>query len=284
MKKICLSALIIFVIIFALMPTVQAQSPQQTLNQYISDLQKYPNDNVLREKIIKYVETMRPTPSVPEQARRYMNRGLAAAEGAKSENDYKDAAEEFLKAVNIAPWLGSGYRNIAVVQDKAGQYSQALQNIKLYLLTNPPAADAEAAKALMDKIEYRQEKAAKGASPEEIAAKKQKEQQGWLQKLDGARFTSDDVPGGVSILDIRGAMLVEGVKCLPSNVNCAAAFGYGYRELRQDEIHGREVNYSIPGPWGNQEITIRISENGNSITKRILTHTSDTTSTFHRER
>ena len=41
---------------------VEAQSPQATLKQYISDLQKNPNDNALREKIIKLVQIIKPAP------------------------------------------------------------------------------------------------------------------------------------------------------------------------------------------------------------------------------
>src|SRR5512136_1456140 len=191
MKKILRAKVLVLSLSFILISAAQAQFPQQTLNQYIADLQKNPNDYALREKIIKHVQTMKPAPVVPDEARRFMNRGMAAAEGAKTESDYRDAIQEFQKAVNIAPWLGSGYRNLAVVQDKAGQYAQAVQNLKLYLLTNPPAADAEAAKTLMDKIEYRQEKAAKESSPAAIAAKKQNEYEEWLKKLDGAQWRND---------------------------------------------------------------------------------------------
>jgi hypothetical protein len=95
MKKICLTALMVFVLIFVFMSAVQAQTPQQTLNQYISDLQKNPNDNALREKIIKHVQTMKPAPAIPEEAERYMARGAAAAKGAKNPNDFKDAVREF---------------------------------------------------------------------------------------------------------------------------------------------------------------------------------------------
>jgi len=161
LKKICLLTLMVLTLLFTSETFVQAETPQNTLTQLISDLQKNPNDNALREKIIRHVQTMRPAPAVPEEAKKYINRGMAAAEDAKNEKDFKDAADEFQKAVNIAPWLGAGYRGLAVTQDKAGHYSQALQNLKLYLLTNPPAADAEAAKTLRDKIEYRMEKAAK---------------------------------------------------------------------------------------------------------------------------
>lgn len=67
MKRICLAGLLVFVLIFALMSTVQAQTPQETLNQYVSDLQKNPNDNALREKIIRHVQTMKPAPAIPEE-------------------------------------------------------------------------------------------------------------------------------------------------------------------------------------------------------------------------
>lgn len=168
-------AIMIFLFSLALlnfsMQISQAQTSQETLNQYVADLQKNPNDNALRERIIKHVQTMSLAPVVPEEAKKYVNRGVAAGEGAKTENDYKDAILEFQKAVNIAPWLGAGYRGLAVMQDKAGQYSQALQNLKFYLLTNPSAADAEAANILRDKIEYRQEKVAK-----ELAEKARVEQ------------------------------------------------------------------------------------------------------------
>lgn len=66
MKKISLAALVVFVLIVVFMSTVQAQSHQELLAQYISDLQNNPNDYALREKIIKHVQTMNPAPAIPE--------------------------------------------------------------------------------------------------------------------------------------------------------------------------------------------------------------------------
>jgi len=208
--KYCPIKTMVMVVLVLLVISVfasHAQTPQQTLTQYLSDLQKNPNDYALREKIIRHVQTMRPAPLIPEEARKRLDRGMAAAESARNENDYKDAIEEFQKAVTIAPWLGIGYRNLAVMQDKAGQYPQALQNLRLFLLTSPPAADAEAAKTLMNKIEYRQEKAAKESSPEVIAEKKRQEAEVWLRKLDGAQYTApfqDICSRSTLALDING--------------------------------------------------------------------------------
>ncbi len=54
-----------FVTLILLFSSVYAQTPQETLNQYISDLQKNPDDYALREKIIKHVQTMKPAPAIP---------------------------------------------------------------------------------------------------------------------------------------------------------------------------------------------------------------------------
>ena len=261
---------VVFAALFLAPYPAQAQidSPQATLNQYMSDLQKNPCDNVLREKIIKHVQTMSPTPTIPEEAKKYINRGMAAAEDAKSEKDYKDAADEFQKAVNLAPWLGAGYRGLAVTQDKAGQYSQALQNLKFFLLTNPPPSDAEAAKTLRDKIEYRQEKAAKESSPAVIAEKRQDPFDALLKKIDGRRYTVEG-PDSVMTIDVRGRTLVWG--WIEKDTS-------EYRVLKMAggriEIKGRKTTVQSfdPPDIGSVRVlgwTFIISEEGETITVRF---------------
>lgn len=168
----------------------QSASPQQTLSQYVSTLQSNPNDQMLREKIIRHVQAMKKAPAIPEEAERFMARGTAAVRAAKDVNDFKDAAAEFEKATLAAPWLASAYYNLGISQDKAGMYADAIRSLRLYLLASPDAADAKAVRNLIYEIEYRQEKAARKASPEEVAAKQQNAYGAWLQGLDGARFIS----------------------------------------------------------------------------------------------
>ncbi len=153
-----------FLALLSLSPQVLlAQSPQETLNQYISDLQKNPNDNALREKIIRHAQTMSPAPAVPEEAERYMARGTAAVKNAKDANDFRDAVNEFEKATLAAPWLASAYYNLGIARDKAGQYADAIKSLKLYLLAAPNAPDIKAVKNLVYEIEYKQEKAVQEA-------------------------------------------------------------------------------------------------------------------------
>jgi tetratricopeptide (TPR) repeat protein len=228
MKRIWPTALLAFMLISMPIPAVHAQTPQQTLNQYIADLQKNPNDYALREKIIRHVQTMKPAPVVPEEAKRHLVRGKAAFKGAKEARDFQDAADEFKKALLYAPWLAEGYYNLGVIQDKAGQYDDAMRNLKFYLIAAPKAPDAEKVKELVYEIEYRKEKAAKdkeaasrkaaedSRAQQESAARKQQE---FLNRINGARyvyyFWANRSDTGartqyVITLDVRGDTMTQG--------------------------------------------------------------------------
>lgn len=154
----------------------QAQTPQETLTQYIADLQKNPNDYALQEKIIRHVQVMSPPPAVPEAARRHMLRGESAVDAARDKGGFLRAAEEFRKALLWAPWLAEGYYNLGVVCDKAGLHEEAIRALKMYLMTKPNAGDAKQAQDLIYKIEYRLEEARRLAAEEKeknLAAKQQ---------------------------------------------------------------------------------------------------------------
>jgi hypothetical protein len=274
-------SLILFLLFVISVSISQAQSsnPQETLKQYISDLQKNPSDYALREKIIKLAQEIKPSPVIPEEARKYMDRGIAAIEGAKGEEDFRAACDEFTKVTNLAPWWGDSYRNLAVAQDKSGQYDGALKNLRLYLLTFPSPSDEAWAKSLINKVEYRKEKVAKESSPAAVAAKKQNEYEAWLKSLDGARFVSSPVwdPGRrvvtrvvflISGREVRSGS-IEGenvdLKTAPITQN---VFGFGGRG--SCEIHGKQFEYTTLNWKSNRVVaTATISDDGQSITVRV---------------
>ena len=268
----------------------QASSQQETLDQYISDLQKNPGDNSFREKIIKLAQEMKPVPALPEEAQKHLDRGVAAIEGAKSEEDFKDSITEFTQVVNSAPWFGGGYRPLAIAQDKAGQYDAALKNLEFYLLSQPSAEDAAWAKSLMNKIEYRKEKAAKESSPDVVAAKKESNYAEWLKKLDGARYTGQSNLGNDLTWDnelvIRGNILTWRQRTTYACPNCVLDFPLGqWYDLAQYggrmQIIGREAKRFIP-PLPNPNDIFTISEDGSSITQVAQT-TNGGTFTFYRQ-
>jgi tetratricopeptide (TPR) repeat protein len=197
MRKILFACLLVSTALFSpLCAYAQPITPQETLKQYISELQKNQNDYTLRETIIKHVQAMKRAPAIPEEAERFMARGTAAVRAAKDAYDFKDAVAEFEKATLTAPWLASAYYNLGISQDKAGMYADAIKSLRLYLLASPGAPDATAVRNLIYEIEYRQEKAAREASPEAVAAKQQNTYEAWLLGLDGARFISAPIADG----------------------------------------------------------------------------------------
>lgn len=109
-----------------------------------------------------------------------MARSRAAVKGAKDEQGFLRAANEFKEAVRAAPWLAEGYYNLGVVQDKAGSHDDAIRNLKLYILAAPDAPDIKQVRNIIYEIEYRQEEAKRQRQEEQ-------RQQAKLQKLEKQR-------------------------------------------------------------------------------------------------
>ncbi len=78
---------------------------------------------------------------VPEEARKFK----VQAEGAIQEKKFKDAADLYREALNVAPWWPDGYFNRALVLGETGEYEEAMREMKFYLQLVPDAPDARAA-------------------------------------------------------------------------------------------------------------------------------------------
>ena len=95
--------------------------------------------------------------AVSEEARRHMDRGLAAVEMAKTPDDYERAISEFEKARSLAPDWADVYYNLALIQEKAGKYGDAVVNFKKYLRLAPNSNEAAEVKSLINKLEFKAE-------------------------------------------------------------------------------------------------------------------------------
>jgi len=139
----------------------------ETLKEYVDDLKKNPTDKALREKIIKLALTIKPSPTIPEEAERSVIRGTTFFSKAVDNAGYKKAIIEFESASNAAPWLAIAYYNLGVVQEKAGLYPDAIQNFKLYLLASPEAKNSRDVKNKIYALEADVEdlQASKNAAP-----------------------------------------------------------------------------------------------------------------------
>jgi tetratricopeptide (TPR) repeat protein len=94
-----------------------------------------------------------------EEAHKYMVRGIAAIEMAKSEEDLVKAAAEFKKATEIDPDLAVAWNNLGSVQAKLGQYKGAIESYRKYLALLPQGDNATKISDEIIKLEYRLEQA-----------------------------------------------------------------------------------------------------------------------------
>ncbi|MFA7556920.1 MAG: tetratricopeptide repeat protein [Hydrogenophaga sp.] len=104
----------------------------------------------------------------PEDARRYMLRGTAAIEMAKSDADLALAEDEFRKATEIAPQMAEAWFNLGAVQVRLGRYDEAIESYRQYLALAPDADDAAKVRDELVKLEFRAEQQGRVQSREGI--------------------------------------------------------------------------------------------------------------------
>lgn len=169
MRKIALTGLLTFGMMVMSLPPAQAQTAPETLGQYIADLKKAPNDNELREKIIRHVQSMKKAPAIPEEAREHFVMAATFVEQAKDNSGYERAIEQYKAALLTAPWWADAYKKLAIIQKTAAHYEDAIASLRLYLLTQP--ADARDAQDEIYKLK------ALGQATKEDESRKQQESQ-----------------------------------------------------------------------------------------------------------
>jgi tetratricopeptide (TPR) repeat protein len=285
MKKLKLSFVYLFLLVTCItlaLANAQAQPPQQTLNQYVSELQKNPNDYALREKIIKHVQTMKPAPAVPEEARRHYVMAKTLSDEAKKVEDFNDSIAEFRGALLVAPWWAEANRDFGLTLEAAQRYDEAIAYIKLYMATNPGSDRSRAAQDEIYKIEAKKKlagKAAKESNPAAVSAPKQNTFDDLLRKIDGRRYTSPvDNTNHFMVIDVTGKVFRLGI-LYPQNYDVPSRRGQVVEDVR-DEIRGRETTVPVerganPFRFWPVSRTYVISDDGDRITYRIRYNDGD---------
>jgi tetratricopeptide (TPR) repeat protein len=296
MKRTLLYGIIFLLPLYGLSVPAQAQTAnsQQTLNQYVADLQSNPSDTALRGKIIALALTMRPAPAIPEEARGHYVMATTFAEKAKSDTErakndsdlklanagFERAVAEYKAALLVAPWWADAYKKLAIAQKAAAQYDDAMASLNLYLLTQP--ADARDAQDEIYKLRALKQSAvddqANQARRQQEEQQRQREEQqrayaaspegqfqSLLKKIDGRRYT---FPRGqiTLVIDVKGNDLVQGtIRNYTTTPD--------YYENGRYEIQGRETTVPVDmDHTGEQFWTVQkvftISEDGYRITMR----------------
>jgi tetratricopeptide (TPR) repeat protein len=266
-RLIAVMSFLIIAFVWPSFVSAQSSSPQDTLNQYISDLQKNSNDNALREKVIKHVQTIKPAPAIPEEARRYFIEGNALLKAAKAQKGYELAIDAYRQCLLIAPWWAEALYNYAVALDLANRFDEGMNALKLYIATNPREGESRKTQDKIYEIGAKKKLAAQereDSSPQAVAAREEKKSDDWLKKLDGRRYTSPVGSGQTGVIDVRGKVFVNRI--------IGESGKDVYREDNRIEIQDREttVRFSTSAPFLPVAATFIISEDGDRITYRKL--------------
>jgi hypothetical protein len=222
--------------------TVLSQDTKQ-LGSLSAKLKSAPDDDALREQIIKLALSMDPVPATPEDAIRHASRAIAAGELAKQTKDYGDTITEYQEASLAAPWLPEPYFALALIEEARGDYGAELKDLKFYVMCETDAAKAQKGKERLYQVEYKKEKAdqantakKQAADAEEReqqeraadAAKAEEERRQRNARLDGRVWVYHDRTTGCDpeIRFVQGHL--EGWGCCPPRATCSACRG---REL-----------------------------------------------------
>jgi hypothetical protein len=123
-------------------------------------------------------------PSVPEEARRHFIMGTTLFKDARNAGDFSRVTSEFKQATDLAPQWPEARYHLALAREAAGDYSGAMDDLKLYQQFK--LSDAEA-RTVQDKIyvlEAKQEEAGeKQADEQKAAAAKEQKKQEYQDKI-----------------------------------------------------------------------------------------------------
>lgn len=187
---------LVMVVLMSYIVSVQAHAsnPREELKQLTAQLQSNPNDIALREKIIKLAARTKPAPAIPEEANRAFVKGNVFQREAKDASGYALAITAYREALRYAPWWGDAYFNLAIAQESAGKFDEAIISIRNYM-ASVQAGSTEARDA-QNKIYALEAK-------KEIAAKRELEQTNrfsgnWSNWLYSIRIDTKDSSCSVS--------------------------------------------------------------------------------------
>jgi len=128
---------------------------QEAFQGYLTALQALPDpppveaDRRIRERIIHLASQLDPPPAIPEEARRHAADAAAAFKESGPLNGpggLGHSIAEWRESLRLAPWWAEAYSNYAAALEQRGDFGEAAQNLKFYLLAAPNAQDAVAVK------------------------------------------------------------------------------------------------------------------------------------------
>lgn len=241
---------------------VLAQASGEQLRQMVEQLQKAPDDSALRERIIKLARELKPSPAIPEGARRFLGRGIAAFETAKDTEGFRQAMQEFQRSADVAPWWADPYFNLGQSAEKAGDLKAAMAAYRFYLAASPDSADADKVRTHMYKLEFLAEQKDKEKAAQARDDETRKKRQAWAADIVSWLRTN------------YGGRLERQSICYAGNADCTAqdAEGRNWSSVLTEDSssspnlvrENRRFTYAVVGP-GLDQIQLELPYFSNSF-------------------
>jgi tetratricopeptide (TPR) repeat protein len=150
------------------MTAAETSGSRELLTQYVIELQTAPEDQALRERIIKLERTLTPSLAVPADANRFFVKATIFQQEAtdiQASDPLSTSARDFAifyykEALLIAPWWPEAYDGLSRSLEASGRLNEAVAALKLYIVTRPNSAGASAAEDRLCAIAAKRDKGA----------------------------------------------------------------------------------------------------------------------------
>ncbi len=139
---------------------MQSMTPQERFAVSLKLFQQHPQDDSLRQNVIKLANALAEPPAIPEEARQLFAEASSQMKKANSPQALALPSGLLRKALEIAPWWANAYYNYSRALELSGQYDEAAKQLNYYLQLNPSEADAREARAHLVVIQTLKEAAA----------------------------------------------------------------------------------------------------------------------------
>lgn len=124
-------------LLILLTAATHVDSDREQLSRLVQELQGNPDDDSLREQVIKLA--LRVKPGIPIETRHDFVMGVTIVKTAQDAASQSLAIQSFNNVLKIAPWYGDAYYNLAIAQELAGHLDGAKASLHFFILTQPGA-------------------------------------------------------------------------------------------------------------------------------------------------
>jgi tetratricopeptide (TPR) repeat protein len=213
-------------------------------------------------------------PPIPEEARKHFVMGTTLFKDAKTPDDYSQVVSEFKQATDLAPQWPEARYNLALAKEAAGDYSGAMDDLKLYQQFKLSDDEARTVQDKIYALEAKSEEAAKKAAEEQAKAKQIAAQLAGRWDFGNSTLPQQIIISG-SDGDYRGEFTRQ--------------WSSGNVQLRDFKANGRNVNFSLyfdsgPGTyWAIDDYSLTLSDDGNKLTGTFSFRSNNPVTQYHTE-